>query len=240
MLLVLPVSKHDLHLSFDLLHVIESFGKCDAHDLLVASRPSCVSACDVLTDRYFQLFKSVHLAVLESDGPEGWPQGANDIFMRTAVVAQTLCEEKKTSWFFVEPDCIPLTEEWLDAIEMDHAANGKKFTGNLVSYGENADGNHFNGGCWVQPWNASKLLPLNKLDTAVDYVHRKFILEHGNATELIQNCYRSTEFHYGDDGRIQYRDEHGNIDSINKNAVIIHGCKDGSLHNLIINQKRKQ
>lgn len=240
MLIVLPISRYDLHLSFDLLESIKKLddGSLKRHEALILCRPSCESAMVSLVEEYNPLFGGISFGVMPSEGPDGWPHAANEVFIQCSKIAQGYLEKSKGHWFWVEPDCTPTCSEWVDAIDMQYRSSGKKWMG--FEYDPGADGKHINGGCIVAPWNAANELKVDSmpLEVAWDFQCRKTILSHGEPTELIQSLYRSTSFRK--DGELTLCDcpKDGNnaikeTRQLGRNTVILHGCKDGSLKRLI-------
>lgn len=240
MLIVLPICRHDLHLSFDLLDAIKKLdGKSlKRHEVLLLCRPSSESAMIALVEEYDKLFGGISFEVLPDEGPEGWPDGANDMFIQVSKIVQGFLKENKGHWLWVDPDCVPTCSEWVDAIDMQIRASGKHYMGCVIDTGD--DGRHMNGGCLVLPWNASSELNADTMQRqeAWDFQARKTILSHGESTELIQSLYRSTSFRKeGDLTLCDCPPETNNTVNVTrqlgKNTVILHGCKDGSLKRLL-------
>ncbi len=65
--------------------------------------------------------------VIGSSAPESWPQGKNAAFQN--LVRWLEAARKGESFFWWEPDAIPLVKGWLAEIEREHVAGGKPFTG---------------------------------------------------------------------------------------------------------------
>lgn len=68
-----------------------------------------------------------NLTVIPSDAPDAWPQGKNDAFQN--LVRHIDTHRIPEPFFWWEPDAIPLRKGWLQAIEAEHVAGNKPFTG---------------------------------------------------------------------------------------------------------------
>lgn len=129
MIAAFPFCASDLQAAKKLLKWIEVLGGCQNHTALLVS--DCgVNWSDAMEIRALaeKSFKKVWMTAT-SKSVQGWPQGPNSMW-RTA--AECVEADLHESFFFCEPDCIPIKPRWLDEIEIAYRSCGKPFMGALV------------------------------------------------------------------------------------------------------------
>jgi len=113
MQVVLPFHSGDAEQAAELLLWIDRLGGAHSHDaiLMVDGDVRWDVAIDFLTLAN-RIFRHVTIIALE-DSIIGWPRGANALFLRAA----EHCAQLNQSFLWLEPDCVPLSTDWLDRIQ---------------------------------------------------------------------------------------------------------------------------
>jgi hypothetical protein len=152
-IVVLPFCQSDIQEFRDWLTWNQQLGGCPAHEaLLVADAAVEWHVALDLVDLASKQFSKV--SITSNPTPvTGWPHGANSLFL---AAARHVAQYVKQPWFWCEPDCIPLTEGWIDAIEKEHAGCGAPYMGALIKAEQpllNLPNVHLSG-CAVYPPDA--------------------------------------------------------------------------------------
>ena len=147
----------------------------------------------------------------------GWPFAPNAMFVEAARVMG----HHPSPWLWIEPDCIPLKPNWLDAIEDEYRTAGKPFMGCVYD----KPFPHLNG-CAVYPefvfnFNPKMIRPGR---VPFDCVNPHLTLHHAHNTRLIQRSLVDPSKNTPHSFR-----EVGDLKVIWPQAVLFHGCKDGTL-----------
>ncbi len=74
-----------------------------------------------------QVFTKVHTFSYRAPRERKWPYPQNQAFQNTAW--HVFNELPKTSWLWLESDCVPVRKGWYEAIRDRHKSGGKSFTG---------------------------------------------------------------------------------------------------------------
>lgn len=125
MIVVLPFHAGDLDLAVKNLKWIQTLdGKIDAECLLSYDDQTNPARMKELAE---QIFTKVHTMTYRAPRDRRWPRPQNHAFHNTAWHVFT--QMPKTSWLWLESDCVPVRKGWYDAIKARHATGGKPFTG---------------------------------------------------------------------------------------------------------------
>lgn len=155
LLLVIPCHSGDSGDASSLLDWIGELGGCpDNPLLLVMDHTVSVERQIDLKGKAVQFFPAVYpIIVPPKEGATGWPAGPNWMFQYTA---RHIASHLYLSWFWNEPDCIPLKRGWVESLEREYLMCGKPFMGALVhsSGNKNLPGDHLTG-CAIYPPNAA-------------------------------------------------------------------------------------
>lgn len=243
MLIVIPVCERELPLAQKLASYIASLGGVQRHQVLVAVAPSCpADRVEAIRATLAPAFASAGILPLEAVLEAGWPRSANSMFSR--VVSQIGIPAQP--WFFFEVDNTPLAPTWADQIEEEYNLAQKPYlgvvqpaklrdpqTGEVVK----VDG-EFVVGSAVYPRDfcrRSTVWRFLDTDEPFDVRLRWEIRPHAHPTKLIAFNWRSVNYTRADDGRIicDPLDSRSITDPIPETAVLLHGCKDGSLIDLL-------
>ena len=193
--------------------------------------------------------------IIAQDGYNGWPLGPNQMFSDAA--AQ--CYAVNEPWMFWEPDCVPMKTSWADDLDTEFrkepAILGHKYEGGVATNGKNIY--NMIVGSAVYPPNFLDFCPsARSLDTynmayrnAENYPEpwdvrcRWNFMAIGRDCPLLRTYWKSVNYQWKD-GKIVFFAENSEAEAIQEvtcsdrfissQAVVIHGCKDGSLHKMAI------
>ncbi len=135
--------------------------------------------------------------------------------------------EKLGPWMFIEPDCVPLTSDWLYKLEAEYLIHQKPFMGAHVQIEKVPE--HLSGNA-IYPVNVPQIgttliMRTNwindgrEYELAFDVAGARDTLGQSHFTNLIQHIFR----HPGFKSREEFEK------TIDKRAVLFHSCKDGSI-----------
>ena len=205
-----------------------------------------------ITEELRKSFPEVERIVAQ-DGFNGWPLGPNQMFSDASVH----CYPHKDAWMFWEPDCVPMKEGWADDLEKDFMSK-PAIVGCLYEGGTAPNGKGVRKmivGSAVYPPNFLEFCPLARNLNAYNVNYRSAgvkpepwdvycryeFLKIGRDTPLIRAYWKSVNYHWKD-GKIVFYAEDPEAQAIqdvtcpdriiSSQAVVIHGCKDGSLHKM--------
>lgn len=249
MLLVLPVSSVDFPLAIKLASVFEKLGGLSEVEALVVTIPENTKLAEDYAQALRPSFAKVGVHLIEGACPTGWPRACNFYFARTA---QHLEFERKNQepWCYFEADNVPLKEGWFSALLTEYNLSGKPFMGVLQdTYRLNpetdevsVDGKHM-AATGVYPPNFSQHSILYRFatDTPWSALCQWEIVPQAHCTELIQNNWSTVNYALNNEGVVVCEDREKNRGGITHNkplsakAVLLHGAKDGSLADLVLN-----
>lgn len=247
MLVILPVSASDAHLIVPLVDVMTQFGGLKEHWAMVVANGSSRDDGESYAAMVRPLFGKVDLFILPKPTPPGWPEGCNSYFSQTAdhleIVGNT------DPWYWFEADCTPLCEGWLDQLVAEYELAKMPFLGvkeetrlrkmddSIVS-----DGHHMVG-TGIYPAKVSKYSALHRHAGNIpwDVFWRWEIIKHIHPTKLIQHNWGTGNYKRMGKGGHRIGCEMvkpgANRDmaiEVNDDAVVLHGCRDNSLRNIIL------
>lgn len=251
MLLVIPVSKSDEEMIKPFIDCIKSLGSCRRHRLLVVAKQEDT---DIATNTYNELkglfSKKSSMHIFDVDIPVGWPQGPNAYWLQTIKHLQKT--DNKEAWLWMEVDCTPLKPKWLDILSREYKKNCKRkpFMGYLhttttVTRDEERKlipiGYHLVG-AGIYPHNIEDYCEtyndVCRLNIAFDVLIQWYVAPLAHHTSLYQHNFRTCNYKYDgvditcDHHTISHPSHTFNV-NVDPNAVILHGCKDGSLAEII-------
>ena len=263
MIIVVPVSKTDEEVLDDFIRVFNLFGPYKGHDLIVVNRPRDYKwGRAVYRSIKDSNFKSTTHHVFEEDGRAGWPAGPNHYWVETVnFLAEEYEGDRDQPWLWLEMDMTPIKRGWLDKLQHEYDSCGKPFMGNLAwtttTTTEDDESHkmlnlcqHLVGAAIYPPASDmdkySKLWRnVNKINTAWDVILQWELPQHAHDTNLLQLLFRTGNYQKikNDEGKwiVQGNDREPWPDptyTFSKpvdldNAVLVHGCNDGSLARLI-------
>lgn len=132
----------------------------------------------------------------ENSGVSGWPQGPNAVFKQV----QWYYYHKRLTGAFLwcEPDCIPVSPDWLDLLADEYLRSYKPFMGGLVDVrsidGKSNVPRHMTGNA-IYPDRAFEKAPalMEANNTPWDVYAAQQIIKQCHFTPLIQHVYRHPE-----------------------------------------------
>jgi hypothetical protein len=259
MLIVIPVGPADSSNLSLLTQALVSLGSIETQ-VLIVSVPSTLEAChDAALD--LQSIAPVTTVVsTENEFSNGWHIGPDRMFLWTV---QYLDRTGNTEpWLWMEPDACPVKPKWDTLLADDYKAQGKPYYGYVrptkwktpdgeVSY---KDGDDMLLGVAIYPprmMQDGELVPLlNDLGHADPRVHppvpwdiycRWVFFRRGvHSTHLIYDRWRTHNYAHGEFDTLtcEPMEEGAEGGVIPEESVLVHGCKDGSLHRLVIGEKK--
>lgn len=222
MLVVLAYHPGDLQLAESLLAWIgELDGKLANHELLLVAS-SGVAKEDWMSmfhlgQQVFGKAHSIHQREVE-EGP--WPGPANAIFR---LATTWLDSNVRQPFLWLESDCVPLKSGWLTAIEREYLGSKRVFMGAMYEHPYP----HING-CAVYGRGFAVAAPmLRSVNSRLpfDLADAKRVMAAAHKTNLIQRSLPHPPARGG-----WHFDDFQTVERVvDKEAVLFHGCKDGSL-----------
>jgi hypothetical protein len=243
MLVIVPVSNHDASLIDFFSESICFFGPYKSYKLLIVSRPSDKQLANILFKKIYKQFETSDIHIFNEDGIVGWPSGPNHFWKST--ISFLIETKNKSPWYWMELDCTPVQENWLNSIFFEYKNCKKPFLGMIEDFSrlKKSKKNKYFLGSGIYPADIDSYfkewrLVDKLLEIPFDLYCSNFFLKKVHKTNLMQNCFRVSDFrctNYGIRGinKVPY-DSIYNYDSfIKKDVVVVHGCNDGSLSTLI-------
>jgi hypothetical protein len=230
LLYCLQVCPHDCDAALDLARLIADLQKehpspDPPHWLVSYRRDTPLSRVHCIEALFCRIFPKV--SVLRGEHfAQGWPAGANALWrsaMEDALGLHLLGLTGGAEGVLTfEPDCVPMTKDWIDALSQEYRSRSKPIVGNVHMIGDDP---HINGNA-IFPITLARDRPellQTPPDVAWDYYHRVAIMNQAQDTNLITQYYRGT--HLTDEAWRQ----------VQKNGVkpaLFHGIKDGTARQL--------
>lgn len=237
MIVVIPVSHVDIDMAEELLTKVIELGKVDAEVVLVFTHKAYWDA-----DRIATLakagFAEASVRRLQDECEEGWPESCNHLFYGSARMVAG------NAFYFMEADNMPLSPGWFDELLSEYRRAGKPYMGVIgdTKYlnrrtGEKITRGKHMVGTGIYPADFLKICP------SVHYMDRRpydICIEE----DVVPLCHH-TDLIAHRWGTVNYRRENGAIvmddrdpqfeyaAPIPPQAVVVHGCKDGSLFKLL-------
>jgi hypothetical protein len=250
MLIVFPFSKQDLALAIPLMQWMRELGPYDRHNLLLAySEELSPDEREAVAVNARQCgWAAPPIAFTVRIPTQQWPDAPNEIFRQAAELIWRTPEFHK-AWYFMEPDVTPMREGWADALAdeynrdlslpfmgvVDTTYSVNSISGELVKTGEHLCG------CAVYPPNLSHYTTAHLNATvAFDHAIAPQIRPHARNTPLCQDNWSTGNYHRSW-GRIVCEPVTFRVAlagrsvtrPVRPDAVVLHGCKDGSLLKLL-------
>jgi hypothetical protein len=246
MLLVFPFNTQDVRLAITLAKYFEFVGPYKSHELLIAAPNDCESYVQEIQAAIGDQFARVYTHYVTTR--QGWPAGPNGAFHSVAyyIWQQIPCD----CWYFFEPDNTPLKPNWINTLADEYRRVQRPFMGVIhPTYWRRKnpdgtlerfiqDGSHLVGTS-IYPKDAPRYSKLFKsipyAITPWDVYWQWETIKYASGTNLIHHEWRS--FRYKRDkktgeikgerapgGELPYEPK-----PLSPDAVVHHGCKDGSL-----------
>jgi hypothetical protein len=245
MLIVIPISSSDADLIEPFSSALNHFGPT-GFDALVVVRPTDAGLADTLREKVSGVFGEVAIHVFPADGPSGWPKGPNFYWAQT--ISHLTQIKNAKPWLWLELDSTPLRKGWAAEIFTAYNLGQKPFMGAKEdTLSSDADGKvHKSGehmvGVGVYPpdvINRSLLWSYTpQMNDPFDVVCQWEFLPKLNDTPLIQHAFRTKD--YRREGDVVICADNSDLPDgvsfarpLSTEAVLHHGCNDGSLSGII-------
>lgn len=244
MLILLPISRADVHLVPDLIEHIHTLGGVKRHDLVLFHTGSeALKAADAAEDVVRNDFNSVTKVDSGVKDERGWPGSANSTFRQAILWAEQKSGFKGPLYFF-EADNVPLRPTWADDLQDEYLRKGKPCLGVIHETvwtspdgRREVDGTHLVGtSIYTIPMSSYsrlwRLIPTASV-TPFDVFLKHDMVKNAAHTNLIQHNWSTVNYRREgskivcDAGTTRPSSLHA--DSVRSDAVVLHGCKDGSL-----------
>lgn len=250
MLLVVPVSKTDLNLIEPFTSCFNLFGPYDDHSLLVVGREEDQYYIDYVFNKIKINFNKGQQSTKTYKGiPNGWPLGPNAYWKETIIYLEKI--NNQLPWLWMELDVFPLKKGWASLLREDYYEKNKPFYGCLedtttLTLDEETVflTKHFVG-AGIYPPKVSDFSKnwkhVDRIPTAFDVICQFEFAPLTHHSELFQHNFRTDNYRKTEDGAI-ICDDRNNFKGgrkfnkpVSSKAVILHGCKDKTLYDLISN-----
>jgi hypothetical protein len=241
----------DAELAMESAKAITAFGINMRHKATLCCTKDTFGASDII----YELKKSFPEVdqLFAQDGFDGWPLGPNQMFADVAAAMYPT----NTPFYFWEPDCVPMKEGWADDLDVEYHKQvgilGHLYEGGMASNGKNIY--KMIVGSAVYPANFLDFCPSAQSLSTYNLAYRESgnvpepwdvrcrwnFMEIGRDTPLIRTYWKSVNYQWKD-GKIVFFAADPEAQAvqgvtcpdrvISSQAVVIHGCKDGSLHKM--------
>ena len=246
MLLVLPFTSLDSRLMLTLAKYLEFVGPYKSHEVLLVAPKDCEEILNEIREVIGDQFSKVYTHFL-TNHRDGWPVGCNMMFHSVAYHIMNTIQCK--NWYFFEADNTPIKPNWMNTLSDEYDRVGRPFMGvihgSFWRRGQGTpddrfiqDGSHLIGTS-IYPQNAPAY---SKLYKSIPYARIPWdvywqweIIKHAAGTSLIHHEWRTVKYKKNKTtgeikgervppGALPYEPR-----PIPPDAVVVHGCKDGSL-----------
>ena len=224
-----------------------ALGPYQLHDLLLVGSHENAALINEMNTKLGRLFRKAD-TFLFTCPVKGWPKGPNHYFRSTVLrlYSQGLAEQP---WYWFEMDNTPLKSGWLDALQTEYNLNSAVFMGaKQASYYKDAEdkliinGYHMCG-TGIYPKNFVEYSTLWKFEEGIafDVWIQWEVSPHLHDTLLMQHNWKTINYRrkkgqiISDNFDMPHPDLHTN-NPVHPDAVVCHGCKDGSLPKLILDE----
>lgn len=259
--LVIPLSKSDEPRFATFLKAMRAFGPYFNTNALIVPTAEMADRVEVRQwmGELSKLFKTCTIKPLNNTPQGGWPYACNQHFSWGIRYQEQ--QNTGNAWMWLELDCTPLEKGWLDTLESDHRLGAKPYTGHV---GKSHEGRKYPDGTITQvllephlegvaiyPPDHGTACPLAKApsQTVPFDIYCRFYTTQRGGQWLCHNSQKMIHRWR----TVNYREENGQIvcddlAAIDKGLssagvidltgkVLLHGCKDSSLTELILSKK---
>jgi hypothetical protein len=241
----------DADLAMESAKAITAMGINMRHKATVCIRNGTSTVSDI-TQELKKSFPEVDQLIVQ-DGFDGWPLGPNQMFADVAAAMYST----NVPFYFWEPDCVPMKEGWADDLDAEYHRKvgimGHLYEGGMASNGKNIY--KMIVGSAVYPPNFLDFCPSAQSLSTYNLAYKNAgsipepwdvrcrwnFMAIGRDTPLIRTYWKSVNYQWKD-GKIIFFAEDPEAQAvqgvtcpdlvISSQAVVIHGCKDGSLHKM--------
>lgn len=260
MLIVRPVSRHDLHLLETQVELMRFFGGLRNHQVLFLPAPSVLQETTLMAGRIHTVCDQTAVEVLPREPEGGWPVACNMHFMQAVEILEK--RGNTLPWMWMELDAWFMTGGSPDRLEQQYNQIGTPFLGFLRETKEVLkeaktglpvdDGRYMVGSLGIYPPNYKQISSLYK---EVGFIGRpgnvgfdirtRWEVTRAGATHCpsMEHHSRTVNYHRNPEGTIVCHDEgirgEGQFvygGPVGKNCLYLHGCVDSSLARLLMGE----
>jgi hypothetical protein len=241
----------DAELAMESAKAITAMGLNMRHKAYVCTKQG-TKDCNAIIQELKKSFQEVDQMFVQ-DGFDGWPLGPNQMFADVAAAMYPT----QVPFYFWEPDCVPMKEGWVDDLDTEYHKKvgimGHLYEGGMATNGKNIY--KMIVGSAVYPPNFLDFCPSAQSLSTYNLTYKNAgstpepwdvrcrwdFMKIGRDTPLIRTYWKSVNYQWKD-GKIVFFAEDPEAQAvqgvtcpdrvISSQAVVIHGCKDGSLHKM--------
>lgn len=261
MIVAIPVTPSDLYQVPFFINALNRAGQAGLgnHEAIVFSGPECASYAALIVKALQGKFFRVSKVEWDADTMTHWPNGANECFQRVAHHIAKLDTDEP--FLFCELDMIPIKSGWADALQLAYRQAAQPCLGVVAptfkAYRNDAktlegdplpprivkeDKHMVGAGVYPAKFALQSTLlrfldSLNPFDIQLQYEIFAMGVAH---TDLISHHFNTVNYRReGDKVVCDDKEPEKLFDAItysgevNMDAVLVHGCKDGSLSELL-------
>lgn len=246
MKLVTPVSLSDIELLQFQVDVLRALGGLENRNVVIVPTPSVADRAAIIATPLRAICRSLTIDPVAEELEGGWPEASNKHFGH--VIQKLVNMGNDEPFFLMEPDCTPTQPGWMDDIVTEYHLCKKPYMGHLRNTAEvwaGKEGMHMIGGCAVYHPNFHKsntLWTYPRTDQPYDVWIRDAVAPHAHNTNLVQHLRRTEKYRQEDDIILCQdcvpnkapADFKPKTYSVSTEAVIVHGCRDGSLAQVVL------
>lgn len=255
---VIPVSSHDAHRLSKLVDLMLGFGGLQGHSCVLVPTPMASSEASIAADRLKPTMISVEVHNTGEDFSEAQVHVNQNKHFWSAVRYLQRSNNQET-WMWLEPDCAPCDDGWANSLERAYKMGGRPCMGNIVQvpfivgnvltyrpteqmmmgvaiYPPNLLAYPDMNPILVDLGKGGHMAPQEPFDLYLRGELRRIGWSH---TDLIEDMWDTEKYTVTEKGleakskpktRL-VRERKGLVDP---QAVLIHGCKDDSLYDILM------
>jgi hypothetical protein len=250
--LVLPCSAADIHLLPDFTELFRRLGGCPRHPVYLCPTHDVQSQAQQAALLMSPFAKSVQVIPWNMDNKQNWPIAGNDMFIHCMIEMEVIGDTEPK--YFCELDNCFTIPGFMDKLETEYVMSGAKFMGAVVGTRKYPAGRlkeakidesdpHMVGTGIYPPFlnqhtdGQYRFARFEPWDIFLRFYMRRSL----HKTSLIDHHW-STINYKEVDGQIVGENSPDNpfgtdhSGPISKEAVVVHGCKDGSLTKLLLSK----
>lgn len=258
MKIVIPVSSSDQHLLEPFLDAVAKQGSIGDHEVIFIPTPSCVEKVQQNKDRLSGLCRNVQVVPCPRDWEGGWPIACNNHWH--FAVSWLDGQRNKDVWLWLELDTVPMKQGWIQQLMEKYTiglGRGEIFMGVMnplaASGVEDEHGLVMNGVAFYPAMLSTfpNITPLftmmgrmggmgikEPFDKYLRWQFRK--LGWNNVKPVISHHWKSKEYERKGDSIVYKKEDVPGEFTLSPDAILVHGCKDGSLHRLVAGTAKEE
>lgn len=247
MIVVYPISKHDVALADDLANAVSSLGNNAGHTAMVVHSPEVAQEAEKFASTIKERFDDVLVKEMRYNPYGGWPKASNQMFAFAAHEVLRLGQEGQ--WLWHEMDACPSRRGWADDLDAAYKLSDTPYFGfikpTMFLYEDKrweGDGSQYMSGVALYPnsiyQDIEAIKGIGRCDVAFDVFLRFEMGARGMGhCPLIAHRWRTSRWKWEGTMLAMENDPEGDVgipredppQIVPDNVCLIHGCIDGSL-----------